>query len=155
MISNTERLLQGMLSIEEKDVLAAITKWQDVIEKNQQGFLAALFADGFEEVTNLHDEYLTTDGRELMWVEGKAYALKLEIHNQRREEALAEAARQNEEAETRSILGSEQLAAIVCPKCKEAVEYSTICGKCAAGKAGYRHRYTCVCGVDFISKDRL
>lgn len=155
MITEKEKLKQRLLSLPQKEAEALILEWQATVIKNQQDLVVALLADGFEEVTDIHDEYLTTDGRELMWVEGKAYALKLEIHNQRREEAFAEAARQNDEVETKSILGSEQLAAIVCPKCKEAVEYSTVCCKCAAGKAGYRHRYTCVCGVDFISKDRL
>ena len=155
MITEKEKIKQKLLSLPRFEVEELVAEWQAAVSKSQQDLIAALLADGFEEVTDIHDEYLTTDGRELMWVENKAYALKSEIHNQRREEAFAEAARQNEEVETKSILGSEQLAAIVCPKCKEPVEYSTICGKCAAGKAGYRHRYTCVCGVDFISKDRL
>jgi hypothetical protein len=155
MITEKEKLKQKLLSLSQVEVEELVSEWQAAVSKNHQDIIDALLTDGFEEVANIHDKYLTTDGRELMWVDGRAYALKLEIHNQRREEAFEAARQQNEEAETRSILGSEQLAAIVCPKCKEAVEYSVVCGKCAAGKAGYRHRYTCVCGVDFISKDRL
>lgn len=60
------------------------------------------------------------------------------------------------EAQTRSVIGTESLSAMICPKCGDVLQHTNVCPACPTGKLGYRHRYNCVCGgVDFISKDKL
>jgi hypothetical protein len=57
---------------------------------------------------------------------------------------------------TKSVIGTESLSQMICQKCGDALQHTTVCPKCAAGKLGYRHRYTCVCGgTDFISREIL
>ena len=111
---------------------------------------------GFERVDAAGN--LTSDGREVLMVEGVAMALRPEAHAERLALAFeaAKKARPEPEPETKSVVGTESLSAMVCPKCGDSLQHSSVCPKCAAGKLGYRHRYTCVCGgVDLISKEAL
>ena len=112
-----------------------------------------------ERVTAEPGQLMTHDGREVLWVDGVAFAIRLADHIARlradMDEAIAaETARRA--AETKSVVGTESLSAMVCPKCGDSLQHTAVCPKCAAGKLGYRHRYTCVCGgVDLISKEAL
>ena len=121
--------------------------------------------NGFDLIDAPEGSLLTDDGREILRAHGKAWALKPEIHAQRLAEALA-AQKQRDAADpdrtpppsdqtTKSVAGTEALAEVTCPKCGDAMQRSAVCPKCAAGKAGLRHRYTCPCGVEFVTKDKL
>lgn len=55
----------------------------------------------------------------------------------------------------KSVVGTEELAKATCPRCGDSLEYSAVCPACAAGKAGYPHRYSCVCGVSFVTQEKL
>jgi len=55
----------------------------------------------------------------------------------------------------KEVAGTEKLSDYVCPKCGESIEYSLVCPSCAVGRAGYIHRYSCVCGVTFVTKEKL
>lgn len=112
----------------------------------------------FETVDADHGALLTNDGREIVWSQGKAWALRPEVHAERLAAAFeaAKKARQEPDPETKSVVGTESLSTMVCPKCGDSLQHTAVCPKCAAGKLGYRHRYTCVCGrVDLISKEAL
>lgn len=55
----------------------------------------------------------------------------------------------------KSVSGTETLSSLACPKCGDLLEHSAVCGACDAGRAGYRHRYSCVCGVSFVTAEQL
>jgi hypothetical protein len=111
---------------------------------------------GFEACAADRGLAVSHDGREVLWVGDVAYALRPDIHTSRLEQALADAKGQREDGETKSVVGTELLSAMVCPKCGDMLQHTAVCPACAAGKLGYRHRYTCVCGgVDFVSKEAL
>lgn len=57
--------------------------------------------------------------------------------------------------EEKSVVGTEKITQLTCPRCGDALEYSKVCSACSAGKAGYRHRYICVCGVSFVTTEQL
>lgn len=112
---------------------------------------------GFEAVNVDASAVITEDGREVAHAFGRSWALRPEVHAERLSRAFEEKALPKEaQPETRSVVGTESLSAMACPKCGDALQHTSVCPSCAAGKIGYRHRYTCVCGgVDLISKDRL
>lgn len=155
MINETEKLLQKMFSASTESVASAIQAWSSFTDGVDNPSPLFSFSTEFEEVEIDHDEFLTKDGREILWSGDKAYALKPEIHNKRREDALSAARERNEKTETKSVTETEELSEITCPKCQDVLQYSRVCPACAAGQAGYHHRYLCVCGVDFVTKERL
>lgn len=115
-----------------------------------------LKSNGYESVTVDDDVRFLPDGRKVVRVHGTAYALRPEIHANRLAAAFEAAKSARPETETKSVVGTESLSAMTCPKCGDSLQHSTVCTSCAAGKLGYRHRYTCVCGgVDLISKEML
>lgn len=119
--------------------------------------LAKQMADsGFESVQAAPG--IMPDGRVAVSMGGQSWALRPDVHAERLQEAFeaAKMARHEPDGETKSVAGSESLSKMACPKCGDALQHTTVCPKCAAGKLGYRHRYTCVCGgVDLVSKEAL
>lgn len=119
----------------------------------------SLIADGFERVET--DGPITADGREVMRIRGRAYALRAEVHTERlaqRFEAAKKrrAEKQPEQSETKSVVGTESLSSMVCPKCGDNLQHTSVCPKCAAGQRGYKHRYACACGaIEIISQEAL
>ena len=110
---------------------------------------------GFEPVTVSDGVIITDDGREVVYGHGRAWALRPEVHTDRLSAAL-EAERKSQVVKTKSIAGTEGLSVMTCPRCGDSLQHVAVCPKCAAGKLGYRHQYTCVCGgVDMVSKDKL
>ena len=100
----------------------------------------------------------TEDGREVLHVRGVAYALRKDVHAERIALAFEDAkkAQPKPESEIKSVVGTEALSVMICPKCGDTLQHSGVCPSCAAGRLGYRHRYSCVCGgVDLISKEAL
>lgn len=125
------------------------------MERDHTDSSAWLRAHGYEEVVVDDGALLTDDGREVIRLKGHPWALRPDVHAARLASAF-DASKRVHTDETKSVVGTESLSAIVCPKCGDALQHTSVCPKCAAGKLGYRHRYTCVCGgVDLISKDKL
>jgi rubrerythrin len=124
-------------------------------EKNRfESLESALSASGLERVESIGK--ITTDGREVVHIGVHAYALRPEVHAARVVQAFEAAKKAQPEPETKSVVGTESLSTMTCPKCGDTLQHTAVCPSCAAGKLGYRHRYTCVCGgVDLISKDKL
>lgn len=160
MIQNYERMI-AMLDdtsvVEVARMSAQVAKRRKNIGKASR---EALLATGEFEVVDAAPGIMH-DGREVLEVAGQAIALRLDVHAERRRHALEMAQRRETERreknpEHKSVAGTESLSSIVCPKCGDALQHTAVCPKCSAGKLGYRHRYTCVCGgVDLISKDKL
>lgn len=116
-------------------------------------------SNGFVRIAHDSAAEFTADGRKIIRAYGDTWVLPPEVHKQRVEAALMDERRREvaqSEPVTKSVSGTETMSTMVCTKCGDALQYTTVCPKCAAGKLGYRHRYTCVCGgVDLISKDKL
>lgn len=125
------------------------------VESGQVKSIAAHMAEqGYEAIDA--GGAVTDDGREIVRVRGQSYALRPDVHAERLAAAFKAAKKAQPEPETKSVVGTESLSAIVCPKCGDSLQHTAVCPSCAAGKLGYRHRYTCVCcGVDLISKELL
>lgn len=115
---------------------------------------------GFEEVEQEPGQIITPDGREILRAYGKAWALRPEVHVQRMAEVFEAAKKRQDEkqpeAGTKSVVGTESLSSMVCPKCGDSLQHTAVCPKCAAGQRGYKHRYACVCGaIEIISQEAL
>lgn len=162
MIQNYERMI-AMLDDQSVSEVARMSA-QVAARREAIGIAAreALLATGeFEAVDTALG--IMHDGREVLDVGGQAIALRLDVHVERRRLALelaqkreVERREREKDPETKSVVGTETLSAIVCPRCGDALQHAAVCPKCAAGKLGYRHRYTCVCGgADLVSKDAL
>lgn len=156
------KLFLRMKLLQHKDVVETFVAYQRSENFNNEKGRVALVEQGYEETncTNL----LLPDGREVVEMFGKRWALRPEVHAERLAAAMEQARSRDatiamedpETAETKSVAGTDGLAEMLCPKCGDALQYSSVCGACAAGKAGYRHRYSCIHGhVDFVSKEKI
>lgn len=123
---------------------------------HRDAILDRVMAAGYEQVTVDDESVVTGDGRRVVEIVGCKVALRPEVHTERLSIAFEAAKQASPQAETKSVVGTESLSALTCPKCGDALQHTSVCPKCAAGKLGYRHRYTCVCGgADLISKEPL
>ena len=171
VIKKTEALFVSMLAMPPYDVRDAVRKWSRAVSQQRDERIEYLVSEGFELLDVPADRLLTDDGREILHSQGKAWALRPEVHAQRLAEALA-AQKARDDADvgsdrrvrpntgdpdqtTKSVVGTEALAEVACPKCGDAMQRTNVCPKCAAGKAGLKYRYTCPCGVEFVTKDKL
>lgn len=154
MLTKNEKLISHICSLPFLEVRAAWIARCRTEHGRLASLEASLVESGMERVEA--NGPITGDGREVMRIRGRAYALRPEIHADRLAAAFESAKKRKPDPETKSVVGTESLSAMVCPKCGDALQHTAVCPKCAAGKLGYRHRYACVCGgVDLISKDKL
>lgn len=108
--------------------------------------------NGFELLDVPEERLLTDDGREILHVHGKAWALKPDVHAQRLAEAFEQAKQRDmalkqakhNEAETPP---STCLALIDGQLCGGTLIKASVCPRCALGKSGVAATLTCdVCG---------
>lgn len=149
------KMLFRMMSSCRETVTSTFVAYQRAQNNNIEKGRAGMAAHGYEETTE--PGLLTADGREVIEEWGKRWALRPDVHAERLAAAMDAAQRAGQpEPGTKSVLGTESLSNMVCPKCGDSVQHSAVCPKCAAGQLGYRHRYSCVCGgVDLVSKEAL
>jgi hypothetical protein len=160
MITTRERVLAHLRRLPEDEVRQIVKQWAVTAVHAQQSLRDAIIADGFEAVDVSEGAQFIGDGddmRPVIWVRGEAYALPADEHRRRRDEAIhaAKEVKANTD-ETRSVVGTESLSVMTCPKCGDNLQHATVCPKCSAGHRGYTHRYTCVCGaIEIISQEAL
>lgn len=156
MISENEKLIGVMSNRPFIACRDAYIQRARIESKRLEGYKKWLEENGFESVLVEPDAVITDDGREVLWVGGAPYALPAGLHKERLAAAFAAEKKRQSESDTKSVIGTESLSVMVCPKCGDTLQHTAVCPKCAAGKLGYRHRYTCVCGVvDLVSKEKL
>jgi rubrerythrin len=154
MLDKSDKLISYIGRIPFDDLRAAWIARCRAEHDRLDALETSLLAGGMERVDA--DGPITSDGREVMHIRGRAYALRADVHAERLAQRFESSKKRHHEPEARSVAGSESLSAMVCPKCGDILQHTAVCPKCAAGKLGYRHRYTCVCGgVDLISKEVL
>lgn len=126
------------------------------------GIIPKLIDYGFESVTANDGDLMTSDGREIVWSDGAAWALIPTAHYERRQVAI-------EHAITREVVRRksqqevcETIAATTCPQmiggkpCGGALNKNGVCPACITGKMGYKYRYTCEsCGCDIVTREEL
>lgn len=154
------KLFLRMKMLPREEVTRTFVAYQRSENGKEEKGRESMIARGYE-ITSDHGP-ITTDGREIIEAYGCRWALNVEQHSLALAERIAHATphppanQQEKPKDTKSVAGTESLSNMVCPKCGDALQHSIICSKCPAGKIGYRHRYTCVCGgVDMVSKDKL
>lgn len=151
MITKVDRIIASMSAADINDLYAAVVS---IMREKRENVAMLMTERGYEHVDNTGA--VTPDGREIISVHGHAYALRPDVHAERLAQAFEAAKKQQSEPETQSVVGTESLSSMACPKCGDSLQHTAVCPKCTAGKLGYRHRYTCVCGgVDMVSKEPL
>lgn len=153
------RILTSMAEAGHEATMDVIRRYLVVNTKSRHAALDSLVADGTVERVVVEDgAVVTLDGRPVFWFGHDPWAPTMEAHTQRLQ-ALFERKKvkqADKNSETKSVVGTETLSEILCPKCGDALQHTAVCPSCAAGKIGYRHRYSCVCGgTDLISKEML
>lgn len=98
----------------------------------------ALVDSGMERVET--SAPITGDGREVIFVRGRAYALRPELHAARKTAAFSRAKKVERQEDSTP---GEALSSVRCPSCMSAMAKQLVCPKCAKGKAGFK--ILCVC----------
>jgi len=156
MYSNTERAIKLLGSLPPESIKTAYIAVISAKNSRVDRLAQYLFDRGWIEITADHAAVVTDDGRDIIRVLGKAYVLRPEVHSERLAAEFEAAKKVQSESEIKSVVGTESISSMTCTKCGDTIQYSKVCPACAAGKLGYQHRYTCVCGgVDLISKEIL
>lgn len=154
MLTKAEKIINAFLSLDIGEARSAWIRKALLERRGVPGLVIAMVDGGFEVVDVREGSPITPDGREVIWVAGAAWALTLANHTTQLEAAFAQI--KNQEEAAKSVLGTESMSIMICPKCGDTLQHTEVCSKCAAGKLGYRHRYTCVCGgVDMVSKEAI
>lgn len=161
MMTNDEKIANFLRNYTRDEARAGIRLWAVTDLRNRRKAVAQMLDSGWEVVYAPYAQRFLSDGRAVVLVLGQMWALRKDIHAARIAEALAqaqqlEADKRAVEPETKSVVGTETLSVLSCPKCGDTLQHTAVCPKCAAGKLGYRHRYTCVCGaIEIISQEAL
>lgn len=126
------------------------------------GIIPKLTDYGFESVTVSDGALMTSDGREVVWIGGTAWALIANVHDERRQAAIEHAITRETVLRKSQQEVCETIAATTCPQmiggkpCGGALNKKGVCPACITGKMGYKYRYTCEsCGFDIVTKTEL
>jgi len=97
-----------------------------------------LDALGFEQVAE--SGHMASDGREIIHVRGRGYALRPEVHAEMLAAAFAEKKAQRKGSSSQP---GESLTSVLCPACQSVMAKSPVCPNCAKGRAGFK--ILCIC----------
>lgn len=163
--------LEKVVWASDFDVLSAVFQARAKFESvNHDELDQQMISDGYQPVVASPDQMLYDDGREILRAHGKAWVLRLDIHERRRLDALDEAMQQQAAAHHSTPRDkhhdepavSEGIATVTCPQmsggrpCGGALNRSQVCPSCVTGKMGYKYRYTCEsCGCDIVTREEL
>ena len=144
--------MNNKLSLDEvKEVIHAYAK--------QSGF--EILNRNHEDVTDTApDEYDSlSDGRPVFIQYGRKWSPSVSLWQQMQRDAentiQADVVDAEKDSEIKIVAGSENLVESPCPRCGDELQHSTVCPACSIGKSGYTHRYSCVCGFDFVSREKI
>lgn len=109
--------------------------------------------NGFELLDIPDGQLLTEDGREILHVHGKAWALQPEIHAKRLTEAMEQAKQRDAALVVKNAASRPQSHPATCTSlidghlCGGTLIMAPVCPRCALGKSGVAATLTCdVCG---------
>lgn len=162
MLTKNEKLISYLDKLPIAQVRAAWVARVRVEHGRENTMEVGLVASGFERVEC--DGPLTPDGREVMRVRGRAYALRSDVHSKRLAQRMDAALRnaQTQQPVRPALPVRESIAATTCPQmiegkpCGASLNRKGVCPSCETGKMGYKYRYTCeVCGFDIVTMEAL
>lgn len=159
MLTKYEKLISYLVNIPIAHVRKAWIARVRVEHEREDKLEADMVASGMERVEC--DSNLTNDGREVMRVRGRAYALRSDVHSKRLAQRM-DAALRNAQTQQPARPVRESIAATTCPQmiegkpCGASLNRKGVCPSCETGKMGYKYRYTCeVCGFDIVTMEAL
>lgn len=165
MFNYEEQLFVKLHQVHPDTAKSVIKMWALSMMGTAKEIRDAFIADGYEHVDAPKGAALVGEGeseRPVVWVHGFAFALPVAEFQRRRSQSFDDAklykAAADAEAEaraTKNVSGTETLSGALCPRCQENMQETKVCPSCAAGKAGYKYSYSCVCGVDFLSREKI
>jgi hypothetical protein len=149
MLLESEKIAHRLISIGREQASKTVRVYAALLRDAEK----AMQENGWVQI-DVHAGTIMHDGQPVHWVKGKPFVLPPDEFKRRLARELDTA--RVDTSETKSVIGTESLSTLVCPKCADSLQHTAVCPACAAGKLGYRHRYNCACGgVDLISKDKL
>lgn len=161
MLNKNEKLLGYIDRLPLDHVRRAWVNRVRAEHDRQDKIEAALIADGLERVEA--DGPITADGREVMRIRGRAYALRPEAHAERLKRAFEAGRTRNAEKQAaQQPEVREAIAATTCPQmhdgkpCGGTLNRRGVCPGCVTGRMGYKYRYQCdTCGFDIVTREEL
>lgn len=152
-----EKLLLRMHMNSIEQVRAAYIAYVRTVTGNNERGRKDLTERGYVETQC--DTLLDDSGRQVHSLFGKKWVLDKTKHEEYVATELSKAAEwqklNKEDDKSKTVVGSEVLIDILCPKCSDTMIVSSVCPACEAGKSGYKFAYFCSCGVEFFSKEKL
>lgn len=106
-----------------------------------------------EYITATDGQEYTSDGRIVFSGQSKKWALNKDVHDKKIKQELTQKA--NAKFTIIEADKDEWLSIFTCTRCGEPMQSEKVCPSCGIGKLGYKYRYSCVCGVEFISKVKI
>lgn len=148
-----KNLLFKMLATDPAEVRETIRAYTDKAERAEAEAIKAMPDRGYEQTTEAGA--MTADGREVVEMYGRRWALRQDVH-------AAKVDRQSKTAAPSVQPVREGVADVPCPQmsggrpCGATLNRSPVCPSCVTGKMGYRYRYTCeACGCDIVTREEL
>lgn len=152
MISQKEKIFGWLLCMPRSEAMEAIASWHSALLVRTATDTAP--SSGFAPVVARIGALLTDDGREIIWINGSAWALRPEIHAKRLSEAMEQAKQRDAAIAAQQAQQPKQTAQqTTCPSlldgqlCGGTLVRAAVCPRCALGKSGVEATLTCdVCG---------
>lgn len=157
MIKNIDRIIGKLSALSLADVKTAYIQ-RFYIERDRLDHVTERLIDNGYEWIDDPGTPVTYDGREVLRIGRRAFALRTGVHVERLREAMEHERAMREQ----DVQRSESVAAITCPQmiegkpCGGALNRAPVCPSCVTGRMGYKYRYTCEsCGFDIVTKTEL
>jgi hypothetical protein len=161
MINNIDRIIGKLSALPIDDVKTAYIQ-RFYIERDRLDHVTQRLIDNGYEWIDDPVTPITDDGREVLRIGRRAFALRPEIHADRLREALEHERSMREAEAAQQSAQSESVASITCPQmvsgkpCGGALNRAPVCPSCVTGRMGYKYRYTCEsCGCDIVTRGEL
>ena len=146
-MSTIDHIFSMLLSVDYKTAVSAVRLfYADHLAKNKDSHAASMLAFGFKrDGVNTFDSIVDKYGDR--WFVDREKEKTAEVRNSPKIVTI--------EPKTKVLADTESKAGISCPKCGDAMQEHSICPACKAGKSGLKFKYSCPCGVQFMSEVKL
>lgn len=146
-MSTRDHIFSMLLSVDYKTAVSAVRLfYADHLARNRESHAASMLAFGFKrEGVNTFDSIVDKYGER--WFVDREKEKAAVVTNSPKAVAI--------EPQTKVLTATEARAGISCPKCGDAMQEHSICPACKAGKSGLKFKYSCPCGVQFMSEVKL
>ena len=161
MISNKDRLISKMTAVPISDVKDAFVQRYYVERDRLDHVTGRLVESGYEWIDD-PGGLITPDGREVLRIGRRTFALRPDVHAQRLRDAMEYEKAMREAGAAQTHTTGETIAPMTCPQmvsgkpCGASLNRAPVCPSCITGRMGYKYRYTCEsCGFDIVTREEL